>query len=82
MVRFTSGRRSDFCETRSNFYHTLQGPYDDTVPGPEDFRHRMIFRGFLRLDLTSRRGTFAPPRGGVAPPLVALGLRILQRHHI
>ena len=60
MVRFTSGRRSDFCETRSNFHHTLQGPYDDTVPGLEDFWHHMIFHGFLRLDPTCRRGTFAP----------------------
>jgi hypothetical protein len=49
-VRFTSGLRGGRFETRPNFYHTLQGPFDDTAPALEEFRHRTIFRGFKRLD--------------------------------
>ena len=64
MLQFTSGLRSGFCETRSNFYHTLQGAYEDTVPGPEDFRHHMIFHRFLWLDLACHQGTFAPQLWG------------------
>ena len=45
MVRFTTGLRGGLFETCPNFYHTLQGPCDDTVPALEEFRRRMIFRG-------------------------------------
>ena len=67
---------------RPNFYETLQGPCNDAVPDPEDFRHRTIFRGFIRLDHACSRGNFNPQLAGPALPSSAQGLRMSQRHHI
>ena len=60
MVRFTSGLRGGIFEMRPKFYHTLQGPCDDTVPALEEFQYRTIFLGFKRLYQAWHRGTFGP----------------------
>lgn len=64
MAQFVRDLQEEFCETLSNFYHTLQEPYDDTVLGPAKFRNHMIFLGFKRQHPACWGGSLAPPGGG------------------
>lgn len=84
MAQFVRDLQEEFCETLSNFYHTLQEPYDDTVLGPAKFRNHMIFLGFKRQHPACWGASLAPPPRLAGPPcpLVAHGLDMGKRPQI